>query len=121
VFAFVNRGDGKPLVPGDVRLSTLLRFARLRVAVATDDMKQAGKLVDRTLAENNFADAEQRQLLNAMVSVTVMLEPQIPIGPKRWLPMLLNLVAAPAMRPFSRAASSRRRPDWRSAFRRQAR
>ena len=100
VFALVDRGEGKPLVPGDARLSTLLRFAQLRVAVATDDMKQAAKLVDRTLAENNFADAERRQLLDAMIFATVLLEPQIPVEPKRWLPMLLDLVATPAMQPM---------------------
>lgn len=46
VFALVDRGSNKPLVPGDIRLSTFLRFAQLRVAVATDDMKQAARLVD---------------------------------------------------------------------------
>ena len=29
VFALVDRGDGKPLVPDDIPLSTLLRFAQL--------------------------------------------------------------------------------------------
>jgi hypothetical protein len=98
VFALVDRGEGKPLVPGDAKLSTLLRLAQLRVAVATDDMKQAAKLVDRTLAENKYPDAKRRQLLDAMIYTMVMLEPQIPIGPKRWLPMLLDLVASPAIR-----------------------
>jgi tetratricopeptide (TPR) repeat protein len=61
-------------------------------------MKQAAWLVDRTLAENRFAGAEGRQLLNSMIYLTVMLEPRIPVGPKRWLPMLLDLVVAPAIR-----------------------
>jgi tetratricopeptide (TPR) repeat protein len=98
VFALVDRGNDKPLVPGDIPLSTLLRFAQLRVAVATDDMKQAAKLVDRALAEKNYADAERRQLRDAMIFATVMLQPRIPIAPKRWLPMLLELVATPALR-----------------------
>ncbi len=98
VFALVDRGSEQPLVPDDIQLSTLLRFAQLRVAVATDDMKRAARLVDRALAENNFADAERRQLLDAMIFATVMLEPRIPVGPKRWLPMLLDLVATPALR-----------------------
>ena len=98
VFAVVDRGDDKPLIPDDIPLSTLLRFAQLRVAVATDDMKQAARLVDRALAENKYADAERHQLLDAMIFATVMLEPRIPIGPKRWLPMLLDLVATPALR-----------------------
>jgi tetratricopeptide (TPR) repeat protein len=98
VFALVDRGDDKPLIPDDIPLSTLLRFAQLRVAVATDDMKQAAKLVDRALAENNYADAGRHQLLDAMIFATVMLEPRIPVGPKRWLPMLLDLVATPALR-----------------------
>jgi tetratricopeptide (TPR) repeat protein len=100
VFALVDRGEDKPLVPGDPRLSTLLRFAQLRVAVATDDMKQAAKLVDRALAEKNFADAKRRRLHDAMVFATVMLEPRIPISPKRWLPMLLELVAMPTIPPL---------------------
>jgi len=98
VFAIVDRGDDKPLIPDDIPLSTLLRFAQLRVAVATDDMKQAARLVDRALAENNYADSERRQLRDAMVFATVMSEPRIPIGPRRWLPMLLDLVATPAFR-----------------------
>jgi tetratricopeptide (TPR) repeat protein len=98
VFAVVDRGDDKPLIPDDIPLSTLLRFAQLRVAVATEDMKQAARLVDRALAENKYADAERHQLLDAMIFATVMLEPRIPIGPKRWLPMLLDLVATPALR-----------------------
>jgi tetratricopeptide (TPR) repeat protein len=98
LFALVDRGDDKPLIPDDISLSTLLRFAQLRVAVATDDMKQAARLVDRALAENKYADAERHQLLDAMVFATVMLEPRIPIGAKRWLPMLLELVATPSMR-----------------------
>jgi tetratricopeptide (TPR) repeat protein len=98
VFAHVDRGDDKPLIPDDIPLSTLLRFAQLRVAVATDDMKQASRLVDRALGENKYADAERHQLLDAMIFATVMLEPRIPIGPKRWLPMLLDLVATPALR-----------------------
>lgn len=101
VFALVDRGEGKLLVPDDAQLSTLLRFAQLRVAVATDDMKRAAKLVDRTLAEcHSLADGERRQYLDAMIFVTVMLEPGIPIGPKRWLPMLLDLVATPVMQPI---------------------
>jgi tetratricopeptide (TPR) repeat protein len=100
VFALVDRDEGGPLIPSDAGLSTLLRFAQLRVAVATDDMRQAAKLVNRTLAENISEDAERRQLVNAMIFVTVMLEPRIPITPKRWLPMLLDLVATPAMQPM---------------------
>jgi tetratricopeptide (TPR) repeat protein len=94
VFALVDSGDDKPLIPDDIPLSTLLRFAQLRVAVATDDMKQASRLVDRALGENKYADA----VYDAMIFATVMLEPRIPIGPKRWLPMLLDLVATPALR-----------------------
>ena len=90
VFALVDRGDDKPLIPHDTSLSTLLRFAQLRVAVATDDMKQAARLVDRALAENNYLDPARRQLLDAMIFVTVMLEPRIPVGPNRWLPMLVR-------------------------------
>ena len=94
-FALFDRGSGNPLVPGDASLSRLLRFAQLRVAVAADDMKQAAVLVDRALAENASLAAVERQMVNALVYTTVMLEPQIPIGPKRWLPMLLELVATP--------------------------
>lgn len=94
-FALFDRGSGNPLVPGDASLSRLLRFAQLRVAVAADDMKQAAVLVDRTLAENASLAPVERQMVNALVYTTVMLEPQIPIGPKRWLPMLLELVATP--------------------------
>jgi hypothetical protein len=100
VFALVDWGEGKPLVPDDAALSTLLRFAQLRVAVATDNMKLARKLVDRALAENSLADGERRQYLDAIIFMTVMLESGIPIGPKRWLPMLSDLVAAPVMQPI---------------------
>lgn len=100
VFALVDRGEGKPLIPDDAPLATLLRFAQLRVAVATDNMKQARKLVDRALAENSLADGERRQYLDALIFMTVMLEQGIPIGPKRWLPMLLDLVATPVMQPI---------------------
>ena len=94
-FALFDRGSGNLLVPGDASLSRLLRFAQLRVAVATDDMKQAAVLVDRALAENASLAPAERQMANALVYTMVMLEPQIPIGPKRWLPMLLELVATP--------------------------
>ena len=67
--------------------------------------------MDRALAENNFADAERHQLLDAMIFATVMLEPRIPVGPKRWLPMLLDLVATPALRSiFTNADASCRSP-----------
>lgn len=95
VFALADWGNGKSLVPGDIQLSTLLRFAQLRVAVATEDMNLAAKLVDRALAEDSFADVERRRLRDLMIFATVMLEPRIPIGPKRWLPMLLDLVSTP--------------------------
>jgi tetratricopeptide (TPR) repeat protein len=52
-------------------------------------------LVDRALAENTSLSPDQRQLANALIYSSVMLEPQLPIGPKRWLPMLLELVATP--------------------------
>jgi tetratricopeptide (TPR) repeat protein len=94
-FALFDRGSGNPLVPGDASLSRLLRFAQLRVAVAADDMKQAAVLVDRALAENASLAPVERQMVNALVYTMVMLEPQIPIGPKRWLPMLLELIATP--------------------------
>lgn len=100
VFALIDRGEGTPLVPGDAKLSALLRFAQLRVAMATDDMHRAAKLVDRALIENNFAAPDRRPSLNAMIFATVMLEPRIPIGPKRWLPMHLDLIAAPVMGPM---------------------
>ncbi len=97
-FALFDRGSGKLLIPGDIRLSTLLRFAQLRVAIAADDMKQAAILVDRALAENiPLNKPVQRRMRNAMVYMMVMLEPQIPIEPKRWLPMLQDLVATPEM------------------------
>lgn len=100
VFALVDRGEGTPLVPGDAKLSALLRFAQLRVAIATDDMNRAAKLVDRSLIEHDSAAPDQRQFLNAMTFVMVMLEPRIPIGPKRWLPMHLHLIATPVMGPM---------------------
>lgn len=98
IFALFDRGEGVPLVPGDHKLSTMLRLAQLRVAVATDDMKQASKLVDRNLAEFASVAPADRQLLGAMVSMTVMVEPRIPIPPKRWLSMHLDLAATPEMR-----------------------
>jgi tetratricopeptide (TPR) repeat protein len=96
-FTLIDRGEGKLLIPDDPKLSFLLRFAQLRVAVATEDMKLAAKLVDRSLAENNFAAPGNRQLHHAMIFAIVMSEPRIPIGPKRWLPMHLNLIATPEM------------------------
>jgi hypothetical protein len=97
VFALFDRGSGNLLVPDDPALSRLLRFAQLRVAVAADDMKQAAVLVDRALAENASLAPDRRRLTDALVYATVMLNPEIPIGPKRWLPMLLELVATPEM------------------------
>jgi tetratricopeptide (TPR) repeat protein len=99
-FTLFDRDEGAPLIPGDVKLSALLRFAQLRVAVAADDTKQAAKLVDRALAENSLVAPNQRQLRNAMIYTMVMLEPQIPIRPMRWLSMLLDLIATPAMQPM---------------------
>jgi tetratricopeptide (TPR) repeat protein len=94
-FALFDRGSGNLLVPGDASLSRLLRFAQLRVAVAADDMKRAAVLVDRALAENASLVPDECRLANSLFYTMVMLEPQIPIGPKRWLPMLLELVATP--------------------------
>jgi hypothetical protein len=101
VFTLVDRGEGVPLVPGDPSLSTMLRFAQLRVAVATDDLKRAARLVDKALFENSLTEGERRQGLDALVFTTVMIEPRIPIGPKRWLPMLLDLASTPIMQLIS--------------------
>ena len=122
VFALVDWGEGKPLIPDDLPLSTLLRFAQLRVAVATDNMKQARKLVDRALVENSLAAGERRQYLDAMIFMTVMLETGIPIRPKKWLSMLLKRLsfdtrdAADLCKP-----PSHRRPVRRPAADRHAR
>ena len=54
MFTLADRGEGVPLIPGDIGLSTMLRLAQLRVAVATDDMKEAARIVDRALLENGL-------------------------------------------------------------------
>jgi len=96
-FAIFDKGEGNLLIPDDTKLSTLLRFAQLRVAVANEDMKRAATLVDRALAENVYVEETGRPLYNAMIYSTVLLETRIPIGPKRWLPMLAEVVATPEM------------------------
>jgi tetratricopeptide (TPR) repeat protein len=98
VFALFDRGEGNLLIPGDTQLSTLLRFAQLRVAIATDDIKRAAILIDRALAENDELDAPRKRMLNAMIYTMVMLEPRIPIPAKRWLSMFQELVTTPEMR-----------------------
>jgi hypothetical protein len=100
VFTLVDRGEGVPLIPGDRGLSTMLRFAQLRVAVATDDMKEAARIVDRALFENGLVGGDARQYLDAMIFASVIMEPRIPIRPRRWLPMLQELTAAPLMQPI---------------------
>lgn len=96
-FALLDCGEGAPLFPGDTPLSAMLRFAQLRVAVAIDDMNCAESLVDKALFENSLVPQGNRQYLYVLLWATVMLEPRIPMPPKRWLAMLLDFVATPVV------------------------
>jgi len=96
-FALFDRGEGNLLVPDDTRLSTLLRFAQIRVAVATDDFKQTAFLVDRALAEEAAIPPEQKQSYRSMIESQVLIEPRIPMSPRRWMAMLEDVVATPEM------------------------
>ena len=100
VFTIVDRGEGVSFIQNDGELSALLRLAQLRVAVATEDMERATKLVDKALFEIAHVPKKSRTNLTALLSVSVMLEPHLPLPPARWLAMLLDFVALPAMQPI---------------------
>jgi hypothetical protein len=97
-FALADRGEGVLLFPGDPHISATLRLAQLRVAVATEQLARAAALVDRAFFENSFAKKDDRQYLDTLISATVMLESRIPVPPRRWLGMLLDLVATSPMK-----------------------
>ena len=98
VFTLVDRDEDVPLIPDDNELSALLRLAQLRVAVTTEDMNRAATLVDKVLFEISLVQERDRQDLSVLLWATVMLEPRIPIPPKRWLAMLLDFTASPPVR-----------------------
>ena len=95
VFALYDRGEGVPLIPDDPQLSALLRFAQLRVAVATDEMNRAATLLDKALFESSVVQERERQYLSVLLWATVLVEPHIPMPPNRWLSMLLDFTASP--------------------------
>jgi hypothetical protein len=84
-----------PLIPDDPQLSALLRFAQLRVAVATDEMSRAATLLDKALFESSVVQERERQYLSVLLWATVLVEPRIPMPPNRWLGMLLDFTASP--------------------------
>ncbi len=100
IFARMSLDFIKSTNPQEFKIFTLLSFAQLRVAVALDDMVLAAKLVDRALAESSLADSEHRQYFEALIASTVMQETGIPIGPRRWLSMHLDMVASTLMGPL---------------------
>jgi hypothetical protein len=95
VFTLFDRGEGNLLVLGDAQLSNLLRFAQIRVAVATNDLERAALLVDRALADAAALPADGRQLYRATIESQVLIEPRIPMSPHRWLAMLEDVLATP--------------------------
>lgn len=100
VVSLVDRGEGVPLIADDLPLSSMLRFAQLTIATATEDYTRAAKLVDLALCENKQLEALGREYADAAVYSTVLLEPKIPVPARRWLTMLANLQALPSMQPI---------------------
>lgn len=94
VFTLVDRDEGVLLIPDDPQLSALLRFAQLRVAVATDEMSRAATLLDKALFESSVGQERDRQYLSVLLWATVLVEPRIPVAPNRWLGMLLDFTAS---------------------------
>ena len=98
IVSVVDRGENVPLVADDLRLSTMLRFAQLRIAVATEDFARAATIVDRALYENSLLEGPDRQYFDGAVYGMVLLDPKIPIPAARWMQMLVDLTALPLMK-----------------------
>jgi hypothetical protein len=98
VFAIADRGESELLVPDDVHVSTKLRYAQFRVAIAIEDGKRAAKILDRLLLEIDQLTGESKESMLAVVLGTAFMERSVPIPPKRWLGMLETLVSLPSMR-----------------------
>ena len=95
VFALWEVHEGLLLLPDDVELSSLLRFAQIRVAIANDDVDLASKLTLKALSTIQFVEDDTKLYFSVLIWATVLLEPRIPISPSRWLQMLLDFVATP--------------------------
>jgi hypothetical protein len=100
VFSLADRGEGELLLPDDVRLSTMLRYAQLRVAVATEDYERAAIILDRALFEVGQLPPEGQASGKALIYATAIPEAKIALPPRRWLDMLLEFVAMPNIQPL---------------------
>ena len=95
VFAFWEVNKGLLLLPDDVELSLLLRFAQVRVAIANDDADRATTLTLKALSTIEYVKDDTKVYLSVLIWATILLEPRIPMSPSRWFQILLDFVATP--------------------------
>lgn len=98
VFAMADRGDKEMLFADNVTVSTMLRYAQFRVAIAIEDPKRAAKILDRLLFEIDQQSGALKSNSLALALGTALMERSVPLPPKRWLDMLQTLTALPDMR-----------------------
>ena len=97
VFALADRGPGVPLFAESPGVSTMLRFAQLRVAIATGGGASAARILDRMLAEIEMLPMDLRPNLTALALGTALPATTVPLAPKRWLGMLRSLSELPGL------------------------
>jgi hypothetical protein len=111
VFALGDRGENQLFFPENAQVSAMLRYAQLRVAIATEDSKRAVKVLDRLLWEIDQLSGRAKTDLLTLTFGTALMERSVPLAPKRWLPMLKTLTALPGV-----AQTIKQRPSHTDPF-----
>lgn len=98
VFAMADLGERKPLFADDIKTSVMLRYAQLRVAIASGHGKLAAKILDRALVEIEQLSGEFKLHTLSLVLGTALAERSVPLAPKRWFGMLQTFTSIPHIR-----------------------
>lgn len=107
VFAMADRGEAQLLFPENALVSTMLRQAQLRVAIATKDGKRAAQILERILFEIDQLVGAAKSHNLSLALATALMERCVPLAPKSWVGMLQTLSAIPSVR-----RTIRQRPSY---------
>jgi tetratricopeptide (TPR) repeat protein len=110
VFSLARHGDETPLLPDDVHISILLRYAQFRVAIAIENGQRAAVILDRLLSEIELLKDGRESDRLALALATALSERSVPIRPGRWLTMLKTFTALPLVRRLLKQRPSHRDP-----------
>lgn len=95
VFAMVDRDKAEPLLPESLNISVMLRYAQLLVTLAVRDAKRAAEVLERALAETAQLDGKLKTYTLSVILSSALIDPTLPLPPRRWMDMLLTLSALP--------------------------